>query len=209
MPEPRKTALSGMVLMSSTETSITPEHRQMLLTLARDSIREGLDSGHALAVDPQQWPEVLQRNGASFVTLNRRDGSLRGCIGTLQAHQPLVADVAEHAHAAAFRDPRFPALAADELDKVVVELSILSTPQVLPVTSEAELLANIEPGRDGLILEEGAHRGTFLPTVWESLPQPSDFVRQLKRKAGLPPDYWSPTLTIRRYRTQSFAEHEI
>lgn len=180
----------------------------MLLILARDSVREGFESGRPLTVDPAQWPEVLQREGASFVTLKRPDGSLRGCIGTLQARQPLVTDVAEHAHAAAFRDPRFQPLAAHELDEVHLELSILSRPEPLPVASEAELLAALQPGEDGLILEDGAHRGTFLPAVWESLPEPVDFVRELKRKAGLPPDHWSPSMTIRRYRTESFGEDE-
>ncbi|MGM0434371.1 MAG: AmmeMemoRadiSam system protein A [Pseudomonadota bacterium] len=187
---------------------MTPEHRSMLLTLARDSIREGFETGRPLAVDPAQWPEALQREGASFVTLKRPDGSLRGCIGTLEARQPLVTDVAEHAHAAAFRDPRFQPLASHELAEVHLALSILSRPEPLPVASEAELLATIEPGEDGLILEDGAHRGTFLPAVWESLPEPEDFVRQLKRKAGLPPDHWSSTLTVRRYRTESFDEDE-
>ena len=180
----------------------------MLLTLARDSIRQGFETGRPLAVDPAQWPEALQREGASFVTLKRPDGSLRGCIGTLEARQPLVTDVAEHAHAAAFRDPRFQPLAADELDEVHLELSVLSRPEPLPVASEAELLAALQPGEDGLILEDGVHRGTFLPAVWESLPEPVDFVRQLKRKAGLPSDYWSPSLTIKRYRTESFGEDE-
>jgi len=194
--------------MYSTDTPITHEHRGMLLTLARDSIREGFETGRALTVEPAQWPEVLQRNGASFVTLKRPDDSLRGCIGTLEARQPLVTDVAEHAHAAAFRDPRFQPLAAHELEEVHLELSILSRPEPLPVASEAELLAALQPGEDGLILEDGVHRGTFLPAVWESLPEPVDFVRQLKRKAGLPSDYWSPSLTIKRYRTESFGEDE-
>lgn len=180
----------------------------MLLSLARDSIREGLENSRAVAVEPHQWPGVLQHQGASFVTLKRRDGSLRGCIGTLEARQPLVADIAEHAYAAAFRDPRFPPLTARELEAVTVELSILSTPEPLTVTSEAELLATLEPGKDGLILEDGVHRATFLPSVWESLPEPRDFVRELKGKAGLPAEYWSPTLTAKRYRTQSFSEHE-
>ncbi|XOZ34467.1 AmmeMemoRadiSam system protein A [Halomonadaceae bacterium KBTZ08] len=194
--------------MFSTDTQLAAEHQRMLLKLARDSIREGIENGRTGAVDPLQWPEELQRHGASFVTLKRRDGSLRGCIGTLEARQPLVADVAEHAYAAAFRDPRFPPLTAQELDAVTVELSILSIPEPLAVTSEAELLATVQPGEDGLILEERGHRGTFLPSVWESLPEPRDFVRELKGKAGLPADYWSPTLTVKRYRTQCFSEHE-
>lgn len=178
----------------------------MLLSLARESIREGLESGHPTAVETDLWPAPLQARGASFVSLHRADGSLRGCIGTLQRRQSLVADVAEHAYAAAFRDPRFPPLTPGELAPITIELSVLSEPEPLPVSSEAELLASVQPGEDGLILEDGAHRGTFLPAVWASLPEPEDFVRELKRKAGLPPDYWSDTLNVRRYRTESFDE---
>ena len=193
--------------MSSTEP-LTTEHRRQLLTLARDSIREGLEHGRPLAVTVADWPEPLQAESASFVSLHRADGSLRGCIGTLQARQPLVADVAEHAYAAAFRDPRFPPLAPGELETITLELSVLSTPEPLPVNSEEELLATLQPGRDGLILEDGIHGSTFLPAVWASLPDPEDFVRELKRKAGLPLDHWSPTLTVKRYRTESFSEGE-
>lgn len=193
--------------MSSTE-ALTAAHRRMLLELARDSIREGLTNGHALTVTVADWPEPLQAEGASFASLHRVDGSLRGCIGTLQARQPLVVDVAEHAWAAAFRDPRFPPLAPEEFEAITVELSVLSTTEPLPVSSEAELLTTVQPGKDGLILEDGPHRGTFLPAVWESLPDPEDFVRELKRKAGLPVDHWSPTLVVKRYRTESFSERE-
>lgn len=191
--------------MSSTE-ELTAAHRRILLELARDSIREGLANGHALAVTVAEWPEPLQAEGASFVSLHRTDGSLRGCIGTLQACRPLVADVAEHAWAAAFRDPRFPPLTPEEFEAITVELSVLSTPEPLPVASEIELLASLQPDQDGLILEDGPHRGTFLPAVWDSLPDPGDFFRELKRKAGLPADHWSPTLEVKRYRTESFSE---
>ncbi|MGM0449645.1 MAG: AmmeMemoRadiSam system protein A [Pseudomonadota bacterium] len=193
--------------MSSTEP-LTAGHRRQLLELARNSVREGLMNGHALAVTVADWPEPLQAEGASFVSLHRADGSLRGCIGTLQARQPLVVDVADHAWAAAFRDPRFPPLASGEFDSITIDLSILSTPEPLPVASEPELLATIQPGEDGLVLEDGPHRGTFLPAVWDSLPDPEDFIRELKRKAGLPADHWSPSLMVKRYRTESFSERE-
>lgn len=115
-------------------------------------------------------------------------------------------DVAENAFASAFRDPRFPPLAHFELADLIIEISVLGPSQPLSFTSEEELLRIIEPGRDGLILEDGTARGTFLPTVWESLPHPRDFLRHLKQKAGLGPDHWSEQIRVRRYRTESFSE---
>jgi len=120
-----------------------------------------------------------------------------------------VLDVAENAFAAAFRDPRFPPLTEPELADLSIEISVLSPSEPLTFGSEEELLQMIEPGRDGLILEAGNARGTFLPTVWESLPQPRDFLRHLKQKAGLHPDHWSDGIRISRYRTESFSEQEL
>jgi AmmeMemoRadiSam system protein A len=180
------------------------EHR-LLLALARESIAHGLAHGRALAVDPTDYAPQLQAQRAAFVTLHEH-GQLRGCIGHLEAVQPLVRDVVENAFAAAFRDPRFPPVTAGELEALHIEISVLTIPQPMQFASEADLLAQIEPGRDGLILEEGRARGTFLPSVWASLPQPEAFLRHLKLKAGLPQDYWSPRVRISRYRTESFAE---
>lgn len=140
-----------------------------------------------------------------FATSSTR-GELRGCIGHLEAVQPLVSDVAENAFAAAFRDPRFQSLTRPELARIAIELSVLTPSQPLSFAPEAELLRMLEPGRDGLILEEGAARGTFLPTVWDSLPEPRTFLRHLKQKAGLRPDHWSDRVRVRRYRTESFSE---
>jgi len=111
--------------------------------------------------------------------------------------------VVENARAAAFYDPRFPPLERRELGGLDIHLSVLTPSEPLPAASEAELLAALAPGEDGLILEEGPRRSTFLPQVWESLPEPRDFLRQLKRKAGLPPDHWSPDLRFRRYRVET------
>lgn len=191
--------------MSSTE-SLSADERRQLLELARTSIREGLESGRARPVTPSEWPDALQQNRASFVTLHNPDHSLRGCIGSIEAYQPLVRDVSEHAYAAAFRDPRFPPLRKAELDGVTLDISVLSVPEPMEVASEADLLNRLTPGEDGLILEDGPHRGTFLPAVWSSLPEPEIFLRELKRKADLGPDYWSPTLRVKRYRTESFGE---
>jgi AmmeMemoRadiSam system protein A len=165
----------------------------------------GLGEGRPLRVNLEDYAAELRAQRAAFVTL-QEFGQLRGCIGHLEARQPLVKDVAENAFAAAFRDPRFPPVTARELERLHIEISVLTPATPLIFGSEQELVALIEPGRDGLILEEGLARGTFLPSVWESLPNPVDFLRQLKRKAGLPENYWSDRLRISRYRTESFGE---
>jgi len=187
---------------------LEPAQRRILLALARESIENGLREGRPIPLDLSDYPPVLAERRAAFVTLHER-GALRGCIGHLQAIQPLVLDVAENAFAAAFRDPRFPPLTEPELADLSIEISVLSPSEPLTFGSEEELLQMIEPGRDGLILEAGNARGTFLPTVWESLPQPRDFLRHLKQKAGLHPDHWSDGIRISRYRTESFSEQEL
>jgi AmmeMemoRadiSam system protein A len=154
--------------------------------------------GRALAVDPAAYPEALRAPRATFVTLERR-GALRGCIGSLEARRALVADVAENAWAAAFRDLRFPPLAAAELEGLAIHVSLLSRLERIAATSEQELLAALRPGVDGLVLSDGTQRGTFLPAVWADLPEPRGFLRQLKRKAGLPADGWSASWEAWRY----------
>lgn len=181
------------------------DQRRRLLALARRSIRHGLAHGRPLSVQVGDYDPPLQEKRATFVTLER-DGQLRGCIGTLQPYQPLVEDVAEHAFAAAFQDPRFLPLGADELEGLDIHIAVLSPAEPLRFSSEAGLLAQLRPGIDGLILEAPGHKGTFLPSVWASLPQPAEFLRQLKRKAGLPADFWSDDLRVFRYTTESFAE---
>lgn len=185
-----------------------PEQARLLLDLARESIAHGLRTGRPLKVDPSAYPEPLRGNAATFVTLTR-DGELRGCIGTLEAYQPLVVDVAEHAYAAAFRDPRFAALTEAEFPRLRLSISILSAPEPMSFEDEADLLRQLRPGVDGLILEEDGLRGTFLPSVWESLPTPVEFLRHLKRKAGLPYDYWSKTLRVSRYTAEHLGEDDL
>lgn len=192
--------------MSSTELS--PAHRQQLLELAEWAIRRALQEGRCPAVAADEYPEPLRRPRASFVTL-KRGGELRGCIGSLEGWRPMVVDVAENACAAALRDPRFPPLSETELDGLSIEISLLTLPEPLTVDSEQDLIDQLEPGRDGLVLREGWRRGTFLPVVWESLPEPHAFLAHLKMKAGLPPDYWSETIEFERYRTESFAAPPI
>lgn len=173
-----------------------------MLGLAWQAIEQGVQHGSAPHLATGDYPG-LQAPGACFVTLHRH-GELRGCIGSLQAYRPLVQDVVENAYAAAFRDPRFAPLSASELDGLELHISVLSAPQPLVFDDEADLLRQLRPGVDGLIIEETPHRATFLPSVWDSLPEKRDFLRQLKLKAGLPADYWSERLSAWRYTTQSF-----
>jgi uncharacterized protein len=177
--------------------------RETLLDVALSSIRHGLEHETPLKVIAGDYDYELRELRASFVTLNRRD-MLRGCIGHLEASLPLVEDVAENAFSAAFRDPRFPPLAAHELEGLQIHLSVLTPAEPLPCESEADLLRQMRPFTDGLIISDGLRRGTFLPSVWEQLPKPADFLRHLKRKAGFPDDYWSQTLQVFRYETESF-----
>jgi uncharacterized protein len=191
----------------TSSTELGAGERQELLQLARAAIRHGLEHGGRMTVDPQEYDEQLQRNGACFVTLTEQ-GDLRGCIGSLQAYRSLVTDVAEHAHAAAFNDPRFPPLSAEEFEKIDISISVLGEPEEMQVVDEEDLCRQLEPGVDGVILECGSLRGTFLPSVWESLPDCREFVRHLKIKAGLPPDFWSDDVRLSRYSTYAFAESE-
>lgn len=204
----------GMALMSSIDSTadLTPvdakrnlceEEHILLRNLAYQSVEYGLQHGRHLPVDITRYPRPLREPGASFVTL-KKHGELRGCIGSLEAHRPLAEDVAHNAYAAAFLDPRFPPLTDHELADVDFHLSILTAPVPMSFNSEADLLRQLQPGIDGLVLEDGTHRGTFLPSVWESLSDATQFFQQLKRKAGLPTDYWSSTLTVARYTCESF-----
>ncbi len=179
------------------------EERELLRKVARASIEHGLRTGRPLAVDTARHPRPLREPGASFVTLNEH-GQLRGCIGSLEPVRPLVEDVAHNAWAAAFSDPRFPPLRASELPDLDLHISVLSPATPMQFDSEQDLIRQLRPGVDGLVLEEGYHRGTFLPAVWESLPDPRDFLQHLKLKAGLPADYWSDTIRVSRYTTESF-----
>ncbi|MDH3211399.1 MAG: AmmeMemoRadiSam system protein A [Myxococcales bacterium] len=175
----------------------------MLLLVAHASVDHGLRTGRPLEVEPRDYDPELRTPRATFVTLHLEE-KLRGCTGSLEAVNPLVVDVAQSAHRSAFADPRFPPVEANELPRLSFHISLLSPLAPLPATSEAELRASLRPGIDGLVLREGARSGTFLPSVWESLPSPLRFLEELKRKAGLPVDYWSPTLRFERYTVEEF-----
>jgi len=182
--------------------SLTEPNRQRLLELARGSIRHGLSTGRPIQVNLADFPEELTERRATFVTL-QKNHQLRGCIGMLKAVRPLAEDIAENAFLAAFNDPRFPPLTAHELDGLEIHLSILTPAEPMSFNSEQDLLSQLQPNIDGLILEEGPWHGTFLPSVWELLPKPEQFLRHLKQKAGLSPDYWSKDIRVYRYRTEA------
>ncbi|MGR9052241.1 MAG: AmmeMemoRadiSam system protein A [Gammaproteobacteria bacterium] len=188
--------------------SYSKEHRKLLLDLAKASIEHGLKAGKALVPETDAYPPELLEQRASFVTLEKHH-DLRGCIGMLEATRPLVEDVAENAFSAAFRDPRFPPLEASELDDLAIHVSVLTPSEPIRFASERDLIARLRPGIDGLILADGYRRGTFLPSVWESLPEPARFLEHLKQKAGLPRGYWSETLTVRRYETEIMKSEEF
>ncbi len=196
--------------MNSTEqrNALAPAQRATLMDVARRSIEHGLASGQPLVVIPSEYHLDLKAVRASFVTL-QKNGQLRGCIGHLEAVQPVVVDVAENAFAAAFRDPRFSPLTAAEWPDVDVHLSLLTPPERMRFSDEADLIGQIRAGEDGLILQDGPNRGTFLPSVWESLPNPVDFLIHLKRKAGLAANHWSDRVEVYRYHTESFGDSEL
>jgi AmmeMemoRadiSam system protein A len=177
--------------------------RSLLTAIAWKSIDHGLAHGCAPTPADNGWPGIVREHRSCFVTLTL-DRELRGCIGSLTASRPLAEDVAANAWSAAFRDPRFPPLNAEERVRVDLSLSVLSNPEALPCRSEQELLDRLVPGVDGLTLIDGRRRGTFLPAVWESLPDRRDFLARLKCKAGLPPEYWSETLRFERYTAESW-----
>lgn len=173
----------------------------LLLRLARAAIGERLGQPAAASASHAR----LHEPGATFITLTQQ-GNLRGCIGSLEAHRPLAQDVRENALAAAFRDPRFSPLAVEEFEFTSVEVSLLTPAVPLAFGSEADFMAQLRPGVDGIVFQYGRHRSTFLPQVWESLPEPQQFMQQLKRKAGLPPNFWHEEVSIARYEVTKWKE---
>jgi AmmeMemoRadiSam system protein A len=175
-----------------------------LLATARMAI--GRELGRSAGASPEH--DALGSPGATFVTL-MKDDELRGCIGTLQARRSLRDDVRLNAIAAAFADPRFPPLLDIEFDGVSVEISLLSPPERLQSTEEDAVLARLRPGVDGVILEFADQRATFLPQVWGSLSSPREFLGELKCKAGLPADFWNPSMQVSRYTVSKWRERDF
>ena len=181
-----------------------PERDAMLLpAIARLAIARTL----GLPSEEGSLPDALREHGASFVTLHQH-GRLRGCIGSLVPVRPLAEDVRANAMAAAFQDYRFPPLAMEEFVSIDISVSVLGAAAWMPVDSEADAVDQLVPGTDGLILEFQGHRGTFLPQVWQQLPDAGEFLTQLKRKAGLTPDFWHPDIRLSRYRVEEYLEKE-
>ncbi len=174
------------------------DERETLLRLAAGSIQHGLTHGEALSVSAEDFDPALRAQRATFVTL-KIEGRLRGCMGKLEATCPLAEDAARSAFAAAFRDPRFPPVTEADAEQLQIHVSVLSPLEPLEFKSEKELLAQMRSGVDGLFLQEGNRRGTLLPSVWGSLSGADEFLRHLKRKAGLAEDYWSDDLRVSRY----------
>lgn len=174
-----------------------------LLIRARNAIAAEL--GAATQAEPAH--PLLDRPGATFVTLTQA-GQLRGCIGSLEARRPLDEDVRANARAAAFRDPRFNPLTHDELAGTHVEVSLLAPAVPMTFADEADAIRQMRPGIDGMILECRGRRGTFLPQVWESLPEPQLFLAHLKQKAGFAAGFWSPDVKLHRYEVQKWKEAE-
>lgn len=176
-----------------------------LLSIARAAIAQVLHVPHAATDESAAW---LAEPGASFITLTQ-SGELRGCIGTLQAHRPLLIDVKSNAVSAALHDPRFLPLTLKEFITVQVEVSLLTAPQPLAFADETDALAQLRPGIDGVVFEYGRHRSTFLPQVWESLAQPPLFLAMLKRKAGLPDNFWAENVKLSRYTVTKWRETDL
>jgi MEMO1 family protein len=183
-------------------------HGKILLHVAAASIEHGLARGKPLSVDPADYPQALRDNGACFVTL-KRNGQLRGCVGSPRAYRPLVEDVADNGFAAAFRDSRFPKLGPEEKQALSLSVSVLSPPAPMTFADEADLLNQLRPGIDGLIIESDGNRALFLPQVWETLPRPQVFLAHLKVKAGLDRNHWSPGFKAWRFTSESVASQSL
>ena len=169
--------------------TLSDDEKRILLTLARQALTQGVNKQLLEPLDLSIYSDHLQQEGASFVTLTE-GGELRGCIGALEPYQPLAEDVREHAVAAALEDYRFPQVRPQELAYIQIEISRLTIPQILDYQRPDELVARLRPNVDGLILKDGFRRATFLPQVWEKLPDPEMFLSHLCQKMGAPEDLW-------------------
>jgi MEMO1 family protein len=189
--------------------AILQRHGTTLLRVAAASIKRGISHNAQINVDLSSFPDSLQEKGACFVTLERKDGSLRGCIGSLEAYQPLAKDCAENAFKAGFMDPRFPKLNAGELSGISIHISVLSPSFPMSFKDEADLLSQLRPNIDGLIIQDRGKRALFLPSVWEKIASKEDFLKHLKMKAGMTADHWSPTFSASRFITEGVHSEEL
>ena len=189
------------------ETHLTTEEQKTLLKLARQALDGGVRGEAPIPIRYSELSPALRENGACFVTITQR-GQLRGCIGTLEAHQPLAQDVQEHAVAAALNDYRFPPVTPDELDQIKVEVSRLTAPQPLHYIDSEDLLEKLRPDIDRVILRDSfGRRATFLPQVWRQLPDKVEFLSHLCHKMGSSTDAWrTQRLTVHTYQVEEFHE---
>ena len=188
--------------------NIEPTDQRRLLVMARRAIRDRL-AGRSAAAAPDEPPSAaLQQARGNFVSLHL-GGELRGCMGTLEPEGSLADGVVSNACHAAFDDPRFAPLTLPEFNRVAIDISVLELPQPVFPGSEAALCRLLRPGVDGLIVQWGRQRATFLPVVWAQLPEPAAFLAQLRLKAGLPADFWADELRWWRYGAQHFAEADF
>jgi len=187
---------------------LSDEDKKILLTVAREAIVNATQNKRVVDLDITNYSKLLREYGASFVTLHRKsDGQLRGCIGALEAYQPLVKDVQYHAVAAALEDYRFPPVTISEIHDLNIEISRLTAPFNLKYDNPQELPGLLRPGVDGVILKDGFRKATFLPQVWEQLPDPEDFLAHLCRKMGDRPDRWKiKLLDVSIYQVEEFHE---
>jgi len=189
------------------EETLNHQERRILFELAREAITRAVHGEPEPKVDESTLPERLRQQGASFVTLRGPGDKLRGCIGSIEARAPLVQDVQRNAVGSAMRDPRFPPVTPRELDALQIELSILTPPQELDFSGPNDLLARLRPGVDGVIIEKDWCRATLLPSVWESIPDPVEFMNILCRKAGLSDREWRlPGMTVYVYQAEKVEE---
>lgn len=185
---------------------LSTQEGQVLLTVARQAIKSHLSGDGIPKLDLNDYSTALSGDGACFVTLTM-DGVLRGCIGSIEATQPLVVDVQARAVAAAFEDPRFPKLKPEEYPEIKIEVSRLTTPERLQYSSPEDLVEKLKPGVDGVILRKNFSRATFLPQVWEGLPDPEQFLGRLCMKMGLDPAGWrNQHLDVEVYQVEKFSE---
>jgi AmmeMemoRadiSam system protein A len=190
------------------DDQLTNEERLLLLQIARNAVECAVNRQDLPELEISAMPLRLQEQGASFVTLTQ-EGNLRGCIGALQASQSLALDVQEHAVAAAMEDYRFGPVLPEEVARLEIEISRLSPGKELEYSNPNELLSKLRPGVDGVVLRHGIQRATFLPQVWEKVPDPADFLTQLCYKMGAPGDLWKKEhIQVSIYRVEEFKEEK-
>jgi AmmeMemoRadiSam system protein A len=208
--QPASIAQPAQTSFGSETRALLDRHGTALLKLGAEAILAVLDKKVPFRVETARYAPELSKQGAAFVTLDK-DDKLRGCIGSITPHRALLSDVAENACKAAFQDPRFPPLTKDEIagSHISMHISVLGPQMPMTFTSEEDLVRQLRPKRDGLVLQDQSRRGVFLPVVWDQIPDPRAFLNHLKRKAGLPETHWSDTIQVWRYVTEGVSSEDL